>query len=113
MTKNIADGRKIGTILAGFIGSGMAIFFIGFFQLLAEASEAVKAALTIHSGIGPLSGKVMYGYSLGLVVFLIAYAILRNKTNARIQNYVYFLILMLILGTLFSYTPFTDFLLGK
>ena len=111
--KSLPGKRNIGPAIAAFLGSGFGIFFVGLFQLIAEASSEFKAAITVQSGRGPLSGKVLYGYSLGFLIFLIAYAIFRKKKNGRIEPYLYFFIMLLILGSLFSFVPFIDLVLGK
>ena len=98
---------------AALIGGAVAIFFVGFFQFLAEASKDIKPFLTVHSGIGPLSGKVLYGYALGLVAYFLAYHFLKNKRNIDISRYFYAFVIILIIASLLVFVPFTNLLLGK
>src|SRR3989344_6383750 len=98
---------------AATIGGAVAIFFVGFFQFLAEASKDIKPFLTVHSGIGPLSGKVLYGYALGLVAYFLAYHFLKNKKNIDISRYFYFFVIALVVASLLVFVPFTNLLLGK
>jgi hypothetical protein len=106
-------GKRIGPAIAAMLGSGFGIFFLGLFQLWAEADESIKKVLLIHEGVGPLSGKVLYGYALGFLVFLVAYAIFRKKQTGKIEPYLYIFIILLLLGSLFTFVPFTDMILGK
>ena len=65
--------------IAAILGGAAAIFCIGLFAFIAEYSGAFKALLTISSSIGPLSGKVLFGYLAGLAVFLAATKLLGSK----------------------------------
>ena len=98
---------------AALIGGAVAMFFVGFFQFLAEVSAAIKPYLTIHPGIGPLSGKVLFGYLLGLIAFYLTYRMLKKKKNIDITKYFYLFIVALIIASLLVFVPFTDLLLGE
>ena len=111
--KSIDSIRSAAKPAAAMIGGAVAIFFVGFFQFLAEASKDIKPFLTVHSGIGPLSGKVLYGYALGLVAYFLAYHFLKNKRNIDISRYFYAFVIILIIASLLVFVPFTDLLLGK
>src|SRR3989338_6153540 len=90
---------------AALIGGAVAIFFVGFFQLLAEASKDIKPFLTVHSGIGSLSGKVLYGYAIVLAAYFLAYHFLKNKKNIDISRYFYAFIIILIIASLLVFVP--------
>ena len=112
--KKIIDSvRSASNPAAALIGGAVAIFFVGFFQFLAEASSDIKPFLTVHSGIGPLSGKVLYGYAIGLAAYFLAYHFLKNKKNIDISRYFYAFVIILIIASLLVFVPFTDLLLGK
>ena len=112
--KKIKEATKSSTKpAAAMIGGAVAIFFVGFFQFLAEASSDIKPFLTVHSGIGPLSGKVLYGYALGLAAYFVAYHFLKNKKDIDISRYFYAFIIILIISSLLVFVPVTNLLLGK
>ncbi|HLC68040.1 MAG TPA: hypothetical protein VJI12_04135 [archaeon] len=96
---------------AALAGASVAIFFVGFLQFLTEAAPGIKPFLTLNAGIGPLSGKVFLAYLIGLVVFILAKKMLKDK-NVDITKYYHLLIASLVIASLLSLTPFTGILLG-
>jgi hypothetical protein len=97
-----------GGIIAVFLGAIATIISIGVFQIIAHGSKAFKGLLALHKGVGPLSGKVVFGYALGLTTFALAYQFLKNKRDFNPYSWLIFLLFALLLGSLFTYTPFVE-----
>lgn len=53
---------------AGFVGTAVVPVAIGALHLLSEISASAKTFLTLHTGIGPYSGKLFFGYLVGFLV---------------------------------------------
>lgn len=97
---------------AALVGGAVAVLLIGLLQLLAEAAPGIKPFLTVDSGIGPLSGKVLIGYLLGFVAYFIARRLL-DKKNTDLTRYLYAFVAALIIASLLVFIPFTNILLGS
>jgi hypothetical protein len=104
----IQEEKPKGGIVAAYIGASVAIVSIGVFHLIGHANGGFKEFLKLHDGIGPLSGKVLFAHLLGFAVFAVAYALLKNKREANFIVWTIVLIIALLLGTLFTYTPFVE-----
>ncbi|MDR7000029.1 hypothetical protein [Neobacillus niacini] len=93
----LQDGVVLSTILAS--GIGCAIF--GLFVTLSESNASVKQALTIMNSVGPLSGKVVFSFSLWIVVWVILHINMKNKqlNHQKIYKLSFFFILLGLLGT--------------
>ncbi|OHA47947.1 MAG: hypothetical protein A2806_02640 [Candidatus Terrybacteria bacterium RIFCSPHIGHO2_01_FULL_48_17] len=105
-----ANAKPQGGILAAVLGAVTAILSIGAFHIVAEANDGFKNFLKLHEGVGPLSGKVVFGYIAGLVIFAIAFGLLHKKKRVNIVFLFFVLLTALMLGTLFVFTPFVKLL---
>ncbi len=101
---------RSGAVVAGaFAGSGVAAVAIGFFHVLAEAFPAVKSFLTLHTGIGPYSGKVLLGYVSGALVAVLFPVFVRQVSESP-WPWVKVMLVGLVLGTLMVFAPVTHWL---
>ncbi len=66
-SSHLPNGSAAAALLAGGIGSGV----YGLTVVAAEASSGVAQALNLVEGVGPLSGKVLVGVVIWLVVWII------------------------------------------
>ncbi|MBK6770422.1 MAG: hypothetical protein IPG72_15700 [Ardenticatenales bacterium] len=74
-TDSMTDGAAAAAILAAGIGSAM----LGLLTTGAEASAALKTALTLSTGVGPLSGKVIGATVAYFASWLILHFLWRDK----------------------------------
>ena len=99
-------------IKSRYIFSMISILSIGILNLLSEASKQIKDFLTLNKGIGPYSGKVLFGILIGVIV-----AILYNKyakeSKFEIVKWTYVLIIVLVIACLLVFTPFIHLILGE
>jgi hypothetical protein len=68
----VAPRKPSGPAAAALLGAGIGSTVLGFLVTAAEASPALKTALTLDAGVGPLSGKTLFA----VVAYLISWAIL-------------------------------------
>lgn len=68
-----------GGIAAALLAAGIGCAAFGVLVVLAEASGAVKDALTVSEGAGPLSGKGLGATVLWAVAWAVLHATLRNR----------------------------------
>ena len=73
--KPIANGPALAALLA----SGIGVTVLGLLTTLAEASTAIKNALVINAGVGPLSGKTTYAVAAMFVSWLVLGLVMRGK----------------------------------
>jgi len=92
------------------ISSGITLISIGILNILAEASENIKSFLTLNQSVGPYSGKILFGILIGVLMWLIINPNLKNK-NVNLDKVFNFLIIALLLATLFVFTPFIELIL--
>lgn len=55
-------------------------------NLIKEASPAFKKAITVHQGIGPLSGLYLYSTLVGLLFFALLPWVLGRRENPRLAH---------------------------
>jgi|SRR3989344_3207981 len=91
------------------ISSGIALISVGILNILAEASSQIKTFLTLNKAVGPYSGKILFSIIIGIIICLLMHN--KNK-DVNLKNYFKFLIIALLIATLFVFTPFIN-LLGK
>ena len=102
------EKKPKGGIIAAFLGAMVTVMSIGVFHLIGHANSGFKTFLKFHEGIGPLSGKVVLAHILGFVVFGVAYMLLRKRQEVNLILWFVLLIIALLLGTLFVFTPFVE-----
>jgi len=95
------------------LSGSVAIVGIGVLHLLAEGSEAAKKALTFYAPMGPLSGKVVISYVVGLILFFLLKNAWAEKNFPNLRTWLYIVIGAVLLGFLFTFTPFVHFVLGE
>lgn len=107
-TEDKPNGPVAAAMLAGGIGSAA----LGIIIPLSEAIPALKTALTLDAGVGPLSGKT----TVSIVAFFLSWAILHfvfrgketNFTRAATISFV-----LLAIGLLGSFPPIFDLFTAK
>lgn len=97
-----------GGIIAAFLGAMVTVMSVGVFHMIGHANPAFKTFLKLHEGVGPLSGKVVFSHILGFTVFGIAYFLLRKKQDINLTLWLILLLIALLLGSLFTFTPFVE-----
>ena len=91
------------------IASGVTLISVGILNILAEASEKIKNFLTLDKAIGPYSGKLAFAVVIGILAWLIIKFSCKNK-EIKLDKAFRFLIIALLIATLFVFTPFIDLL---
>jgi hypothetical protein len=105
MTAQVSETKKNGLAAAALLAGGIGAFGIGLMTVLAEASPAIKEALTFVKPVGPLSGKT----TVGVIIWLIAWAILGylwKDKEVALNKVVIAAFIFLALGFLFTFPPF-------
>lgn len=74
------SGRMPGSAAAALVACGLGSAIFGLAVVLAEANETVKTALTLHEGVGPLSGKSVVGTAGYFLAWLLLHLVLRGRT---------------------------------
>ncbi|MGK5692871.1 hypothetical protein ACSNOJ_08120 [Streptomyces sp. URMC 128] len=69
-----------GPVAAAILACGIGSAVFGAAVVASDASPAVKAAFTLHEGVGPLSGKTVVGSLAYLASWGILHRILRRRT---------------------------------
>lgn len=90
--------------VAAFVGAATVPVAIGLFHLLSEVSPGVKTFLTLHSGIGPYSGKVFYGYLAGSLLAVLG-GLIGRRVSASVWVWLGVFLAGLVLGTALVFTP--------
>ncbi|OGL74075.1 hypothetical protein A3F28_02595 [Candidatus Uhrbacteria bacterium RIFCSPHIGHO2_12_FULL_57_11] len=107
------DKPNFGQTAAAFIGTSAAILAIGLLNVWSEFSTEIKTRLTLHAGIGPYSGKVLFGLLIGGAVWILADVLLLRMKNGNIVRWTFFFTLAVGAGMLMVFTPFLRLLLGE
>ena len=105
MTAKVTETLKNGKAAAALLAGGIGAFGIGLMTVLAEASAAIKTAITFSKPVGPLSGKTI----LGVLIWLVAWAVLGNLWKDKDVSFgkvVVAAFAFLALGLLFTFPPF-------
>ncbi len=99
---SVLHGATAAAIMASAIGCAA----VGFFVILADASEAAKAVMTISSAVGPLSGKTTFA----VVVWLISWGFLHGLwrgTQVRLsRTYMAVFLVLVVIGVVGTFPPF-------
>jgi hypothetical protein len=97
--------KKTGIAAAAAISGSLSILLIGILFVLAEGNDFVHDFLEFFPQLGALSGNIIISYSSGLVLFLVLGKVLKNR-NPGMLGVLTLSAIILLLATLFSYTPF-------
>ena len=94
-----------GAALAAIVAAGIGSLALGLMTVGAEASAALKTALTLNAGVGPLSGKTV----VGVVAYLLSWAVLHWAWKDRDLDFdrvIWVALVLIALGFLFTFPPF-------
>lgn len=96
-------------IAAAFVGTAVVPVAIGVLHFLSEISPFVKKFLTLHTGIGPYSGKVLFGYLAGLLAAAL-WGLAARRVTASPWVWSGVLLAGLVVGTALVFTPVVHWL---
>jgi fluoride ion exporter CrcB/FEX len=105
VTAKTMETTKNGLAAAALVAGGIGSFAIGLMTVLAEASAAIKTAITFYAPTGALSGKT----TVGVIIWLAAWAILGSlwgKKDVDLSKAFIAAFVLLALGLLFTFPPF-------
>jgi len=116
----MAEKKPNGAAIAAYLSAMLGLLVMGVVHTMTDASaDFSKWVLSIGKlwipnaqGIGPYSGKETFL----LVTWLLSWAVLDmllRKRDVKLAAPVVVFVVGMALATLFVYTPFIDFLLGK
>ena len=91
------------------ISSGITLISVGILNIFADVSEKIKDFLTLDKAIGPYSGKLVFAVVIGILAWLIIKYSYNNK-EINLDKAFRFLIIALLIATLFVFTPFIQLL---
>lgn len=97
----VATGVAGAALLAGGIGA----LFIGLMTIAAEASQALRDALSLTSAVGPLSGETTVAVVAWLVSWAGLHATLKNR-EVNLVRYFVVTLALIALGLLLTFPPF-------
>ncbi|MFQ5419505.1 MAG: hypothetical protein ACE5EY_03975 [Anaerolineae bacterium] len=95
---------KTGVAAAALISSGVGVFVIGLMTTGAVLSEGLKNFLNWWNPAGPLTGKT----GLGILAWLISWAIMNNKWKEQDSNLgkaFNITLILIVLGLLLTFPP--------
>jgi len=92
-----------------FLGAAVVPVVIGCLHVLAEVSPKAKSFLTLHAGIGPYSGKVLFGYLAGLLAALL-WPLVGRRVGHSARAWLAVFLGGLLLGTALVFTPVVHWL---
>lgn len=75
----LAAEKPFGPAAAVIVASGIGAFVLGLLTTLNEASTGVHDFLTFNDGVGPLSGKTIFGAGAFFVAWAVLYVLWRGK----------------------------------
>lgn len=96
----LANGPAAAAILAGGIGGT----FYGLLIVLVEASPAIKKLLTLSNGVGPLSGKTIFGVIGWLVAWVVLGQLWKGK-NVDLNKVWTATLALIVLSLLLTFPP--------
>ena len=105
MTAKTMETTKNGLAAAALVAGGIGAFAVGVMTVLAEASAAIKAAITFYKPAGALSGKT----TIAVIVWLAAWVILGSLWGKKDVDFTKTLLsafILLGLGLVFTFPPF-------
>src|SRR5215216_6134681 len=98
-----ANGAAAASVLAAGIGS----LALGFFTVLAEASERAREALNLYDPVGPLSGKTTFAVIAWLAAWVVLHLAWRGK-QVRFGRVFAFALVLIALGFIGTFPPFFE-----
>lgn len=100
---------EAGWMGAAFVGTAVAPVAIGALHVASEVSPFVKKMLTLHAGIGPYSGKVLFGYLAGLLAAA-TWKLVAGRIAGSAGSWFAVLFVGLVAGTALVFTPVVHWL---
>lgn len=105
-TTGINSGVKSdGPIVVALFAMGVGVVAYGMFVLLSEFSASFKTFLTLNEGVGPLSGKTIFGVLVWLVTWAVLHLTLR-KTALDLWRAFRISLVMVGISVLFTFPTF-------
>ncbi len=116
----MADKKPNGAAVAAYLSAMLGLLVMGIVHTMTDASaDFSKWVLSVGmlwipnaQGIGPYSGKETFLLLTWLLSWAMLHLLLR-KRNLKLAAPVVVFVVGMALATLFVYTPFIDFILGK
>jgi cytochrome c biogenesis factor len=116
----MADKIPSGAAVAAYLSAMVGLLVMGIVHTMTDASASFstwglsvgKLWIPNAQGIGPYSGKETYLLLTWLFSWAILHMLLR-KRDIKLAAPVVIFVAGMALATLFVYTPFIDFILGK
>ncbi len=95
-----------GAMAAAILASGIGCAALGILVILADASEAAKAWMTLSTAVGPLSGKTTGAVVVWLTSWGVLHVLWRGKVVYLSRTYLAVLLGLLMIGLLGTFPPF-------
>lgn len=120
MSKTQQEAKPNGRAVAAMLSAMIGLLVMGIIHTWTDASASFstfvlnvgKAWIPNAAGIGPYSGKETFMLISWFGSWALLYLLLRNRrVNLTIATLIF--MIGMALATLFVYTPFIDFILGK
>ncbi|MBI4308175.1 MAG: hypothetical protein HY684_05150 [Chloroflexi bacterium] len=93
-----------GPAAAAFLAAGIGVCAYGVITFIAQIVKPIGAAITVYGPSGPLSGKT----TLGIVIWLVAWAILHflwRKQDVSVRNAFVLSMVLLTIGMIAMFPP--------
>jgi NAD(P)-dependent dehydrogenase (short-subunit alcohol dehydrogenase family) len=105
--RHVADAadRPFGPAAAVIVAAGIGAFVLGLMTTLNEASTDVHDFLTFDDGVGPLSGKTIFGAGAFFVAWAVLHAVWRAK-NPPLRTVLVLAVILLALGVVGTFPTF-------
>lgn len=100
-----AADRPFGPAAAVVLAAGVGAFVLGVLTTLNEASTDVHDFLTFDDGVGPLSGKTIFGAGAFFVAWAVLHALWRRK-NPPFRTILVVAAILLALGVVGTFPTF-------
>lgn len=97
-------GAVPGSAAAALLACGVASAVLGAAVVASDANLAVKAALTLHEGVGPLAGKTTLATVAYLLSWLVLHVALRRRT-VRFRTTMLATAALVTVGLLLTFPP--------
>jgi hypothetical protein len=100
-----SDVKSEGPIVAALLAMGAGVMVYGIFVVLTEISTNFKTFLTLNDGVGPLSGKTIFGVLVWLAIWAVLHPAFRRSTVDLWRAFQISLV-MVGIGVLFTFPIF-------
>ena len=104
--------KPFGPVAAVFIAAGVGAVVLGILTTLAEASGSIKDALQLNDGVGPLSGKTIFGVLAFLVLWGVLHTLWKAKDPSPKKVFLWAWILMAV-GVVLTFPIFFQLFAGE